>query len=587
MCGIFAIINALESSSSSKIKLSFEKGKNRGPEYSKLQHFGDDVTFGFHRLAINGLNEASHQPLLIDDVALICNGEIYNYRQLYENLQITPTTGSDCEVIIHLYRRFGIESTLKMLDGVFSFVLYDMKTDDETESNKIFFARDPLGVRPLYIIRPLKEGPILVASELKVLTDLYDDFALYHTHSVQHFVPGTWSSCEKSLKALDHWREVVVNQPYFLPVHFENMVLKSVGKTNQPIHLNYVDSIQQHLVDAVAKRYLATERPIACLLSGGLDSSLIAALVCEINCYVQNLPYKESSKRIETYSIGLANSEDLKFARMVAEHLGTKHTEIVVTEHEMISSIPEVIYAIESYDTTSVRASVGNYLLGKYIAAHSDAKVIFNGDGSDELCGGYLYMRNAPDCYEFDNECRRLLKDIHLFDVLRSDKCISSHGLEPRTPFLDKAFVNAYLSIHPTVRMPAKSDCEKMLLRTCFSKAHFKPVFNEQLLPSEVLWRRKEAFSDGVSSSGGRSWYQIVQEFCNGLKLPDLSDVDRPPKTAEQAYYRHLFLKSFPRLSSIVPYFWMPKYVEGATDPSARTLEVYQQQEQQQEQQQS
>jgi asparagine synthase (glutamine-hydrolysing) len=247
---------------------------------------------------------------------------------------------------------------------------------------------------------------------------------------------------------------------------------------------------------AVEKRVLVTDRPIACLLSGGLDSSLITALVNE---YHHNI----SDEPLETYSIGLEGSEDLRCAKIVADYLGTKHTEIVLTEQEFLDAIPQVIYAIESYDTTTVRASIGNWLLGKYISEHSDAKVIFNGDGSDELAGGYLYMNYAPDNIEFDKESRRLLSDNYLFDVLRSDKSISSNGLEPRTPFLDRAFTNYVLSIPPYFRNHKNfSAPEKNLLRTAFSSTYFLNNEGKQLLPNDILWRKKEAFSDGVSSHG-------------------------------------------------------------------------------------
>jgi asparagine synthase (glutamine-hydrolysing) len=291
---------------------------------------------------------------------------------------------------------------------------------------------------------------------------------------------------------------------------------------------------------------------------------LIAALVNEYH-KTHGLP------TLETYSIGLAESTDLKYARLVAGHLGTKHTEVILTEREFCEAIPEVVEAIESYDTTTVRASIGNYLLGKYIAANSEAKVIFNGDGSDELLGGYLYMKMAPDAIEFDQECRRLLKDIHAFDVLRSDKSISSHGLEPRTPFLDRDWTQFYLSISPTIRRGEPGDIEKYLLRSAFARTG--------LLPEDVLWRRKEAFSDGVSGQE-RSLYQILQEYCGTQtemvkNHPDMGGViTNFPKTAEQVYYRQVFERCYPGQGSIVPYFWMPKYVE-ATDASARTLATY------------
>jgi asparagine synthase (glutamine-hydrolysing) len=324
----------------------------------------------------------------------------------------------------------------------------------------------------------------------------------------------------------------------------------------------YYTKIVDNLVKSVEKRCLTTERPIACLLSGGLDSSLVTALVNDF--YLS----KQFDKKLETYSIGLAGSEDLKYARIVANYLNTNHTEIIVTEKEMFDAIPEVIRAIESYDTTSVRASIGNYLLGKYISKNSDAKVIFNGDGADELCGGYLYMKSCPDSIEFDKETRRLLKDIHLFDVLRSDKSISSHGLEPRTPFLDRNFVNCYLSIPPYARNYNNfGQCEKFLIRESFSLRIFENVLGKQILPDEILWRRKEAFSDGVTGHG-RSLFQILQEFISiELNLPATIET-------EKLYYKTIFEGFYPNMSHILPYFWMPKYTT-ATDPSARTLEVY------------
>jgi asparagine synthase (glutamine-hydrolysing) len=344
--------------------------------------------------------------------------------------------------------------------------------------------------------------------------------------------------------------------------------------------------VSSYLISAVNKRCLTTERPIACLLSGGLDSSLIAALVNNFYNY-NHLPNK-----LETYSIGLEGSEDLKYARIVADYLETNHTEIIVTEKEMFEAIPDVIKAIESYDTTSVRASIGNYLLGKYIAANSQAKVIFNGDGSDELLGGYLYMNNCPDDIEFDKETRRLLKDIHLFDVLRSDKSISSHGLEPRTPFLDRSFVNTVLSIpayfrnHKNIqtindtyniydknKLPYEG-IEKFLLRFSFSDGKFADYNDRQILPSEILWRKKEAFSDGVSNRG-RSLYQILQEYIAiYMNVEEQTDIYKPSIETEKKYYKKLFDKFYPLCDHIVPYFWMPKYTD-ATDPSARTLSIY------------
>jgi asparagine synthase (glutamine-hydrolysing) len=318
---------------------------------------------------------------------------------------------------------------------------------------------------------------------------------------IEHILPGTYNSYSYKFRVSSYWEESSRSKRYHTPsvIHMD---FKKVVDYRTDIE-EYIPIIQKSLVNAVEKRCLTTERPIACLLSGGLDSSLITALV---NDYHQ----KNDLPTLETYSIGLKGSVDLKYARIVADSLGTKHTEIILEEFDFIDTIPEVIKAIESYDTTSVRASIGNYLLGKYIAANSEAKVIFNGDGSDELTGGYLYFHKAPNSIEFDLECRRLLGDIYMYDVLRSDKCISTHGLEPRTPFLDRGLVQGYLSIPADIRAhSANGVCEKHLLRLVFDS--YTNLDGDRLLPKEIIWRTKEAFSDGVSQQS-RSLYEIIQE---------------------------------------------------------------------------
>jgi len=555
MCGIFCILNC-DNTSVQFVTQQFEKGKRRGPEYSKLSSFLASK-IGFHRLAINGLNEESNQPLVIGNTVLICNGEIYNHKYLFELMDIEPTTGSDCEIISHLYMRYGIEQTLQMIDGVFAFVLYDMN------ESKIYVARDPFGVRPLYQLSNLINYSLLgFASNLACLSDfvLLDTMVLpedpffenfEQKRVVKHFTPGTYSVFKHNKYI---WVEEEKNNVYYS--------MPAPSPSNQFTWQSYYDNIGELFCESIKKRCLNTERPIACLLSGGLDSSLVTALVNEHYLSTQ------SKLPLETYSIGLEGSVDLKYAKIVATYLKTKHTEIILTEREMFEAIPEVIQAIESYDTTTVRASIGNYLLGKYISKNSNAKVIFNGDGADELCGGYLYMKGCPDSIEFDKETRRLLKDIHLFDVLRSDKSISSHGLEPRTPFLDKNFVNYYLSIPPYVRNYTNyAQYEKYLLRRSFDTAHYENC--TQLLPNEILWRKKEAFSDGVASQSGRSLFQILQEYISTeLNMPACIET-------EKFYYKSIFEKFFPHVSYVVPYMWMPKYNADATDPSARTLSTY------------
>ncbi len=569
MCGIFALLN---SSACSKIDMgliekSFKKGENRGPEFSKLVSYKEQsLIMGFHRLAINGLNEESNQPLLLDNIELICNGEIYNYKDLYHSMNVAPTSGSDCEVIIHLYRKYGIEQTLVMLEGVFAFVLYD-KTN-----RKVLVARDPYGVRPLYKLHMNVETDTRFtsingfASELKMIESFYN-LDTKHSYTKQ-FEPGTYSIF--SVNDDNMWIPNIENRVYHIPCHSVSMPLKFLDNVEKLIN-SCNKLVTSSLKMSVAKRCNTTERPVACLLSGGLDSSLIAALVADYFRSVEN-------KKIETYSIGLEGSEDLKYARIVADYIESKHTEIIVTEEDMFHAIPEVINAIESYDTTTVRASIGNYLLGKYIASHSDAKVIFNGDGSDELFGGYLYMNKCPDNIEFDKETRRLLKGIHLFDVLRSDKSISSNGLEPRTPFLDKVFVDDILRAPIHIRNHNNFGYpEKYLLRNSFKEEYYNDSLGRQILPNEILWRRKEAFSDGVSSQG-RSLFVILQEYIANYYMQQSNHVSaslQPSLELEKRYYKELFDKAFPNSTHIVPYFWMPKFTE-ATDPSARTLDIYQ-----------
>lgn len=584
MCGIFALLN--DNTPNEIVHNEFMKGQRRGPEFSKLDFSYIKMTLGFHRLAINGLNPESNQPIVIDDIVLICNGEIYNYKELYTYMNIQPKTGSDCEVIIYLFLKYGIEQTLTMLDGVFAFILFDNRISDDL-NNKIYVARDPFGVRPLYCLKNkeidnsynhnsnnnsnsynnsliMKNYTIVYgfASELKCLEYFYNENI--NNTSIIQFQPGTYSVYNLSGKVSSEWTLLKENCRYFLPIFPYSEKISNKNILNE-IYKN----IKYYLCLAVEKRCLTTERPIACLLSGGLDSSLIAALVS------QHYKINNYDKLLETYSIGLQGSEDLKYARIVADYIGSKHTEIIVTEKDMFDAIPEVIQNIESYDTTSVRASIGNYLIGKYIAANSDAKVIFNGDGSDELLGGYLYMNKCPDDIEFDRETRRLLKDIHLFDVLRSDKSISSNGLEPRTPFLDKTFVNYVLSIPAYFRNHTNfCNIEKYLLRFSFYQKDF--LDEKQILPDEILWRKKEAFSDGVSSHG-RSLYQILQEHITiKLNLEEPNNNYIPSIETEKYYYKKIFNKFFPNCEKIVPYFWMPKYTD-ATDPSARTLTFYEQ----------
>lgn len=588
MCGIFALLNNSTTFDGKFIYKNFMKGSGRGPEYSEYLNLYKNIDLGFHRLAINGLDSTSNQPFRIDDITLICNGEIYNFNELYEEHNIAPRTNSDCEVIIHLYKLYGIEYTLSLLDGYYSFVLVD--SSDISKEPEIYVARDPHGVRPLYVMKIdyqshndnntldsdyeiVNDGLIVFASELKMMNEFMNkpdtsQLIAYKKiefngkknpvfqFDIKQYPPGTYSKLT---------RRNTINGSFYFEIFAKKFYNFPILSLNTQIDINYTtidDSfikIYNAFDNAVKKRVLGTtERPIACLLSGGLDSSLVASLVS-----------KYYGKQLETYSIGLPGGEDFKYARLVAEHIGSKHTEIIVSEDDFFNAIPEVIKTIESYDTTTVRASVGNYLVSKYISQNSDAKVVFNGDGSDEVTGGYLYFHASPNKYEFDKEVKRLLSDICLFDVLRSDKSISSNGLEPRTPFLDIQFVDTYLSIPLMHRYnPGKS--EKWLLRKSVE------VCNPNLLPASVLWRTKEAFSDGVSSQA-RSWFEIISEKVEECKYKINhyeNEEHLRPLTLEQKYYRTLFDTYYPHCCKALPYFWMPRFIK-ANDASARTLKIY------------
>ena len=549
MCGIFSILN--NNFSKERVVKNFNKGKPRGPENSKIIELEyPNIFLGFHRLAINGYNdEMSNQPFFIDGIYLICNGEIYNWKKLYSMMNINGCSNSDCEVIIHMYKKYGIEHTLKMLDGVFAFVLVD------TNTNNIYIARDSFGVRPLFMQN--NGSQYMFASELKQLDGIMNN------SEKKQFNPGTYSQIKYTIStnwknSETYYKEIIKNKPFII------LSFPTTSTFSDNSIYYYCNEINKSLKEAVKKRVNNTDRKIACLLSGGLDSSLITALVKQL------CPEKE----LTTWSIGLEGSEDLKYARMVADHLGTVHNEIVISEQEFLSCFERVIYAIESYDTTTVRASIGNWLISKYIKESSDCKVVFNGDGSDEVCGGYMYFHCAPDSIEFDKECKKLLSEIHFFDVLRSDRSISSHGLEARTPFLDTNFVKTYLSIPENIRNHTENgQCEKYLLRKSFDNG---------LLPKEVLWRTKEAFSDGVSSQT-RPWFQVIQEHIKDkiFNNNDLLDNQykfykyNKPKTLEQLHYRMIFESYFPNCNlNIIPKFWMPNFVD-ATDASARTLDVY------------
>jgi len=544
MCGIWCVLGKKLSKDGSTYCL--KQLAARGPEGARMLE-DSNYQLGFTRLAINGLDERGMQPMKSSAEPLIwaCNGEIYNWKELANRFGIVTTSGSDCEILGPLFEKLLVQtesasSFFKALDGVFSIVLVDSKR------GLAIVGRDPYGVRPLFVgyrMEASKLASVCFSSELKALPA---DCTL-----VEHFPPG--HVAVYSLETLQRIGfEPYHTVPWVKQPHLADKELACIA-------------VRDALTLAVQKRMM-TERPVAALLSGGLDSSLIAALV-------QQELKEAGAPALQTFSIGFEGSEDLRCARLVANHIQSNHTELVLTPSQFFHAIPEVIQAIESYDVTTVRASVGNYLVSKAIKDRSTCKVVFNGDGSDEVFGGYLYFYNAPSDEAFEGETQRLLQDIYLFDVLRSDRCISSNGLEARTPFLDKQFVAVAQGVATALRRPSKGrQCEKWLLREAFA--------GSDLLPSDILWRKKEAFSDGVSGSN-MSWFQVCQRMALEEVGPEWEQkapkfTHLPPQTAEAYYYRLLFDR-FYRVAqtSSVPYPWMPKWSPGAKDPSARTLDIY------------
>ena len=527
MCGIFTTYNTRCKWDS--VEESFQKISYRGPDSSEHLNINNKLTMAFHRLAIMGISDSGNQPMKHpkdDSLTLICNGEIYNYKKLADKYNFTLKTGSDSEIILHLFKEIGIECTVKALDGVFMFALYDEINDT------LYAGRDPIGVRPGFI--SVNGEEVFISSEAKSIIGI--------ANNTMPFPPGSWWSSENNEK---------FNKYFYC---------KPDTLTNDS-HIDILQNIKSILTGSVIKR-LMSEREIGCLLSGGLDSSLISSIVAK------NYP----GDKLNTFSIGIEDSVDLEYAKTVAGFIKSKHHSIQITEKDFLDAIEVVIYNIESYDTTTVRASVGNYLVSKYIRENTDCKVIFNGDGSDEVCCGYLYLRNAPSSRKLQLESERLVNELYFFDVLRSDRSISSNGLEARTPFLDKTFVKYYLSIPPKFKVfNSKDIIEKHLLRKAFD--------NGTYLPDDVLWRRKVAFSDGVSSQK-KSWHKIIQNYVDSkisdeefFKAKD-SFSHCPPLLKESYYYRKLFESFYPNSEKLIPHFWLPKW-STVIDPSARELQNY------------
>jgi asparagine synthase (glutamine-hydrolysing) len=529
MCGIFSYLG-INYTDEELINYS-NKIVHRGPDstnYKRIRIY-KNLFFGFHRLAINGLDSESDQPFIYNGIYLICNGEIFNYKDLikkydFENIY---KSRSDCEIIIHLYQKFGIDETCKLLDGEFAFVLYDSINDI------MYIARDQIGVRSLYWSWNDDYSELSVCSELKGLPIIKNN---NNNKNVEQFPAACyWNSKTNSI------------------VKFFNFVNKL--KTNESEEL-IINNIRKLFIEAVEKR-LMSDRKLACLLSGGLDSTTVSAIVAS----------KYEPYTLNTYSIGLKGSVDLHYAKIAAEYFKTNHTTIELTENEFLNSIEKTIKQIESYDTTSVRASVGNYLISLYIKENSDDTVIFCGDVSDEIFASYRGFYYAKNDLEFYSENINMLDNIQYFDILRSDKSISGAGLEARVPFADPKFIKYCMNILPEYKRFSKERIEKYLFRKAF----------EDLLPKELAWRVKTAFSDGVSNAE-KPWYLIIKEYMDTKYTDDefilLSSKYKhnKPYDKESLYYREIYEKYYPNTSHTIPYFWKQPFTKEE-DPSAWYIE--------------
>ena len=548
MCGIF-FYRGVNDMNYNKLSQSFNSIKHRGPDdfhvdykiYSsnsiKLNNF-----IGFHRLSINDVSNSGNQPFESKNATMICNGEIYNFKSLIDKYSLNCKSSSDCEVIIHMYEKIGFYETVKALDGVFAIVLIDKNT------GVVHCARDPIGVRSMYLYN--EDDEILVTSELKAIVNLELD-----NTKINQFKPGNiWNSVSGYLEYFN----VKTHQDNLKSTNFK--IVRSDDARKTEIKNNIVNI----LTNSIRKR-LISDRPIGCLLSGGLDSSLVAAILCKLLKEIDiNAP------KLKTFSVGLIGSPDLKYARDVADYIGSDHHDLVLTESEMIAGLEPTIFQLETYDTTTIRAGTPMYLLAKHIKSNFDTTVIFSGEGSDELSGSYMYFHNAPSPEEFQTEIYRLVDDLHYFDVLRCDKSIAGNGLEVRVPFLDKDFLNYYISLDALDKMPqnhTNKPIEKYLLRSSFDNG---------LLPDSVLWRQKEGMSDGVSSEKN-SWGSIIKKHVSNMKLDQMAQKYEfnEPVLLESFYYRNIFTKYFPDCEKTIPYYWLPKWSGNVIDPSARVLDVY------------
>ena len=507
MCGIVSIFNIKEQTSELRQKalVMSRKIRHRGPDWSGI-YCGGSAILAHERLSIVD-PESGRQPLFSPDHkhVLAVNGEIYNHRDIRQRYagRYEFQTGSDCEVILALYRDKGT-AFLEDLSGIFAFALYDSETDE------FLIARDPIGVIPLYIGHD-KEGHLYVASELKALEGQCDSY--------EEFLPGHYySSREGGMKR------------YYTRDWMDYDNVKDNGVSVAAIH--------DGLEDAV-KRQLMSDVPYGVLLSGGLDSSVISAIAQK---YAQNRIENDGATeawwpRLHSFAVGLKGAPDLAKARMVADHIGTVHHEINYTIEEGLDAIRDVIYFIETYDVTTVRASTPMYLLARVIKSMG-IKMVLSGEGADEIFGGYLYFHKAPDARAFHEETVRKLSKLHLYDCLRANKSLSAWGVEGRVPFLDKEFLDVAMRTNPEAKMCPGKTVEKRIVREAFA----------DMLPEEVAWRQKEQFSDGVGYSWIDTLKQITSERVSDEQMAHAAErfPINPPRNKEEYYYRSIFAEHFP-----------------------------------------
>ena len=521
MCGIMCYTGAF--ADLEKFYEGFEKTFSRGPDKERIVTFKNGV-MGFHRLSIMGLTEEGMQPFDLNGSYAVCNGEIYGFQKLRNELiekGYIFKSESDCEIILPLYREYGVKM-FSLLDAEFACVIYDAKTGE------FIAARDPVGIRPLYYGRDDK-GVIVFASEPKNLMGSVDKiipFPAGHYYKNGRFYRYN-DIAERRKYSSDGLEEVCRN-------------------------------IKEKLIAGVKKRLVADAK-VGFLLSGGLDSSLVCSIA-----------QKESKTPIKTFAIGMVGDAiDLKYAKQVAEYIGSDHTEFYMTKEDVLSSLEEVIYLLGTFDITTVRASMGMYLLCKQIREKTDIRVLLTGEISDELFG-YKYTDFAPNAEEFQKESEKRIRELNMYDVLRADRCISVNSLEARVPFGDLDFVKYVLSIDPELKLN-KYNKGKYLLRKAFEGDY---------LPHDILYREKAAFSDAV----GHSMVDYLKEYAEGLYTDEEYEKKRKryvhaqPFTKESLLYREIFEKYYAGQSEMITDFWMPnKSWEGCkvNDPSARVLSNY------------